>query len=92
MSKFAQKVLAIVKKIPKGEVMTYKEIAIKLGNKNLARAVGQALKRNPYPIVIPCHRVIRSDGKIGGYSLGIKKKKELLKKEGVLIIGDKVIR
>ncbi|MEO0089108.1 MAG: MGMT family protein [candidate division WOR-3 bacterium] len=92
MTKFAQKVLAIVKKIPKGKVMSYKEIAIKLGNKNLARAIGQVLKRNPYPIVIPCHRVIRSDGKIGGYSLGIKKKKELLRKEGVLIVGDKVIR
>ncbi|MCS7250441.1 MAG: MGMT family protein [candidate division WOR-3 bacterium] len=92
MSEFAKKVLEIVKKIPKGKVVSYKEIAIKLGNKNLARAVGQVLKRNPYPIIIPCHRVIKSDGKIGGYSLGIKKKKELLKKEGILIIGDKVIR
>ncbi|MEO0096495.1 MAG: MGMT family protein [candidate division WOR-3 bacterium] len=92
MTKFAQKVLAIVKKIPKGKVMTYKEIAIKLGDKNLARAIGQILKRNPYPIVIPCHRVIRSDGKIGGYSLGIEKKKELLRKEGILIVGNKVIR
>ncbi len=92
MTKFAQKVLAIVKRIPRGKVMTYKEIAIKLGNKNLARAIGQVLKKNPYPIVIPCHRVIRSDGKIGGYSLGIKKKKRLLRKEGILIIGDKVIR
>lgn len=92
MTKFAKKVLMIVKRIPKGKVMTYKEIAIKLGNKNLARAVGQVLKRNPSPIVIPCHRVVRSDGKIGGYSLGIKKKKELLRKEGILIIGDKVIR
>lgn len=92
MTKFAQKVLAIVKKIPKGKVMTYKEIAIKLGDKNLARTIGQILKRNPYPIVIPCHRVIRSDGKIGGYSLGIEKKKELLRKEGILIVGNKVIR
>lgn len=92
MTKFIQKVLTIVKKIPKGKVMTYKEVALKLGNRNLARAVGQALKRNPYPIVIPCHRVIRSDGKIGGYALGVDKKKRLLKKEGIIIIGDKVIR
>jgi len=92
MTEFTKKVLAIVKKIPKGKVMTYKEIALKLGNKNLARAVGQALKRNPWPITIPCHRVIKSDGKLGGYSLGKKKKKELLKKEGVVIIGERVIR
>uniref|UniRef100_A0A7V3ZTV6 MGMT family protein n=1 Tax=candidate division WOR-3 bacterium TaxID=2052148 RepID=A0A7V3ZTV6_UNCW3 len=92
MTEFTKKVLAIVKKIPKGKVMTYKEIALKLGNKNLARAVGQALKRNPWPIIIPCHRVIRSDGKLGGYSLGKKKKKELLKKEGIVIIGERVIR
>jgi O-6-methylguanine DNA methyltransferase len=92
MTEFAKKVLAIVKKIPKGKVMTYKEIALKLGNKNLARAVGQVLKRNPWPITIPCHRVIRSDGTLGGYSLGKEKKKELLKKEGVLIIGERVIR
>lgn len=92
MTDFAKKVLAIVKKIPQGKVMTYKEIAIKLKDKNLARAVGQILKRNPCPIIIPCHRVIRSDGKLGGYSLGKKKKKELLKIEGVIIIGDKIIR
>jgi len=92
MTEFAKKVLAIVKKIPKGKVMTYKEIALKLGNKNLARAVGQVLKRNPWPITIPCHRVIRSDGTLGGYFLGKEKKKELLKKEGVLIIGERVIR
>ncbi|MEO0088135.1 MAG: MGMT family protein [candidate division WOR-3 bacterium] len=91
MTEFTKKVLAIVKEIPKGKVMTYQEVAIKLGNKNLARAVGQALKRNPYPIIIPCHRVIRSDGKIGGYSLGAKKKIELLRKEGILIVRDKVI-
>lgn len=92
MTEFMQKVLAIVKKIPRGKVMTYKEIAIKLGNKNLARAVGQVLRRNPYPILIPCHRVIRSDGKIGGYSLGKERKKELLRKEGILIIGEKVVK
>ncbi|MEO0087279.1 MAG: MGMT family protein [candidate division WOR-3 bacterium] len=91
MTEFTKKVLAIVKEIPKGKVMTYQEVAIKLGNKNLARAVGQALKRNPYPIIIPCHRVIRNDGKIGGYSLGAKKKIELLRKEGILIVRDKVI-
>ena len=72
-------------KIPKGEVRTYKQIAKSIGKPKSSRAVANACAKNPYPIVIPCHRVIRSDGTIGGYSGqgGGKLKKELLKKEGV---------
>ncbi len=72
-------------KIPKGEVRTYKQIAKSIGKPKSSRAVANACAKNPYPIVIPCHRVIRSDGTIGGYSGqgGVKLKKELLKKEGV---------
>jgi len=78
---FSQKVYEIVKKIPKGKVLTYKEVAKRAGNVKASRAVGNILNKNHDP-KIPCHRVIRSDGKLGGYNLGAKKKKEILKKEG----------
>ncbi len=84
ITEFQKKVYEIVKKIPKGKTITYKAIALQL--KSSPRAVGQALKRNPNPIIMPCHRVICSDGKIGGYNgnnpKNIKKKIQLLKEEG----------
>ena len=72
-----------LKKIPKGETRTYKEIAELIGKPTAARAVANACGKNPYPITIPCHRVIRSDGGLGGYSGegGVEKKKLLLKNE-----------
>jgi O-6-methylguanine DNA methyltransferase len=81
---FSQKVYNIVRKIPKGKVLTYREVAKKAGNSKAGRAVGNILSKNHNPN-IPCHRVIRSDGKIGGYNRGAKKKKEILKKEGVIL-------
>ena len=81
MRTFKEKVYSIVKKIPKGEVLTYKEIAEKIGNPKSYRAVGNALNKNTSKD-IPCHRVIRSDGKIGGYNKGNFKKRQILKKEG----------
>ena len=74
-------------KIPRGKVKTYKEIAIDLKKPNSARAIANACAKNPYPPTIPCHRVIRSDGKLGGYSGsgGVKMKEKLLKKEGYLL-------
>ena len=83
-SKFQIKVWKYLKKIPKGKVKTYKEIAIAINKPSSARAVANACAKNPYPPKIPCHRAIRSDGAIGGYSGlgGIKTKKKLLKKEG----------
>lgn len=80
---FQEKVYAVVKKIPKGQVLTYKEVAKKIGNPKAFRAVGNILNKNFDPQV-PCHRVIRSDGKLGGYNRGDKRKIELLKKEGYL--------
>ncbi len=81
---FTQKVKDIVRKIPKGRTLTYKEVAKKAGNENASRAVGNIMKRNFDP-KIPCHRVIRSDGGLGGYNRGgPKKKKEILIKEGSL--------
>jgi O-6-methylguanine DNA methyltransferase len=84
---FQIKVWNEIKKIPKGQIKTYKEIAINIGHPNAYRAVASACKLNPYPILIPCHRVICSSGAIGGYS-GQKnslKKIQLLKKEGIKI-------
>ena len=83
-TKFQLKVWEEIKKIPKGSVKTYKEIACILNKPNSSRAVANACAKNPLIIEIPCHRVIRSDGLLGGYSGrgGIKKKKKLLIKEG----------
>lgn len=77
---FKEKVLKIVSKIPKGEVLTYKEVAIRAGNSQACRAVGNILNKN-YDMQIPCHRVIRSDGKTGGYNRGSKLKIKKLKDE-----------
>tara|TARA_B100001146_G_C15939946_1_gene330859 strand:+ start:291 stop:563 length:273 start_codon:yes stop_codon:yes gene_type:complete len=84
---FQKKVWNELKKIPIGEVRTYKEIAIKIGKPKAARAVANACALNPNPIGVPCHRVIRSDGGLGGYSGpgGIKQKRELLENEGISI-------
>ena len=78
---FEQRVYAVVRRIPKGQVRSYQWVAKQLGNPHLARAVGQALKRNRWPKIIPCHRVIRSDGSLGGYAWGQEKKKRLLRQE-----------
>jgi len=70
-------------KIPRGWVSTYGRIAGKLGNAGAARAVGTALSRNPFPLIVPCHRAVRSDGSLGGYAGGIAMKKRLLELEGI---------
>ena len=82
-TKFQLNVWNYLKKIPKGKVKTYKEIAIAIKKPKSSRAVANACSKNPLPIIVPCHRVIKSDGFIGGYSGsgGIKLKKKLLKKE-----------
>ena len=83
MTEFEKKVYSVVKKIPLGRVLSYKQVALKLGNAGLARAVGNALHKN-VDSNVHCYRVIRSGGKIGGYRLGTKKKALILKKEGYL--------
>ena len=86
-TKFQLKVWNFLKKIPKGTVKTYSEVAKAIRKPLAVRAVANAIAKNPYPIQIPCHRVIRSDGSLGGYSGegGVKKKKNLLKKEGITV-------
>lgn len=81
---FSERVREVVSKIPKGKTMTYQEVAKRAGSPKASRAVGNVMKKN-FDSKIPCHRVIRSDGGLGGYNRGwIETKKKLLKKEGAL--------
>lgn len=80
MKTFREKVLEITSNIKEGATMTYKEVATKAGNPKAARAVGAVLKTNFDPN-IPCHRVIKSNGQLGGYNRGVKNKQKILKKE-----------
>lgn len=82
-SPFQERVLRAEYAIPRGKVSTYNLIARHLNNPRGARAVGTALATNPFPLIIPCHRAIRSDGTLGGYQGGLKMKKALLEMEGV---------
>ena len=86
MSPFARKVYRIVLGIPLGEVRSYKWVAEQAGRPRAFRAVGTILKNNPYPLIIPCHRVVKNDSKIGGYIYGIKIKKALLELERKLVL------
>ena len=84
---FQQKVWAALRTIPRGEVRTYTDIAVQIGHPSSARAVANACGKNPYAPEVPCHRVIRSDGSIGGYSAegDSEKKRAMLREEGVHI-------
>lgn len=86
---FKERVYEVVRKIPKGKFLTYKNVAELTGNPRAWRAVGDVLNKNIDP-KIPCHRVIRSNGKIGGYSKGTKKKIALLRREGIIIKNGKI--
>ena len=90
MNSFQEKVYQIVRKIPKGKILTYKEVAKLAGKEKAWRLVGNILKKNKDP-KIPCHRVVRSNGRVGGYNLGTKKKISLLKKEGIKIKKEKIV-
>ena len=86
-TKFQLSVWAYLKKIPCGSIKTYSQVAKGIGNPLAVRAVANAIAKNPYPPDIPCHRVIRTDGSIGGYSGkgGIRAKRSLLKQEGIML-------
>jgi len=85
LGSFQRRVLEQLRRIPRGQVRTYRDIAREIGHPGATRAVGTACARNPVPLVIPCHRVVRSDGGLGGYSLrgGVTLKRRLLAQEGV---------
>ena len=92
-TKFQKKVWNVIANIPKGKVLTYQELAMKIGNPKSFRAVASACGKNPFLPEVPCHRVVRKDGSLGGYSAkgGISKKKKLIKKEGHKFNKDKII-
>ena len=86
-TKFQKKVWNYLKTIKKGTVKTYKQVAIAINRPKSSRAVANAVGKNPFAPKIPCHRVIKSDGSLGGYSGkgGVKTKKLLLKREGIIV-------
>lgn len=84
-SSFYEKVYSEMAKIPPGETLSYKELATRAGNPNAVRAVGTACKKNKLPLIVPCHRVIKSDGSLGEYVFGPKMKNFLLNHEGISI-------
>jgi len=77
--------------VPEGRITTYKELANAVGLKNGSRIIGNIMKKNPFPIIVPCHRVVKSDGKIGGYVYGEIVKSQMLAKEGIKIKDGKII-
>ncbi len=91
-SRFAQKVYDVISEVPAGKVTTYGEVARRMGKPGASRAVGAALRANPTPVVVPCHRVVKRDGELGGYGgpKGTGRKAELLRSEGVAVAGGRV--
>lgn len=87
---FPQQVYALTRRIPKGKVATYLNIAKKIGRAGAARAVGNALNKNPYAPQVPCHRVVRSNREVGGFASGPAKKIRLLQAEGVKIVKGRI--
>lgn len=89
MNSFNERCYQILKKVPRGKITTYRDIAHAL-NSRAYRAVGTAMNKNPYAPKIPCHRVINSNGQVGGFASGTKNKIQMLKKEGIEIINNKI--
>jgi methylated-DNA-[protein]-cysteine S-methyltransferase len=90
MKDFASRVYGLTKRVPRGKVTTYGEIARAMRTKG-CRAVGNALHRNPTPIIVPCHRVVKSDGSIGGFASGTRNKIKLLRKEGIRVRDGRIV-
>ena len=89
-TEFQKAVYAATQRIPRGKVITYATIARTVGNPKAVRAVGNALNKNPNAPTVPCHRVVRSDGSLGGFARGTRAKIALLKKEGIRITHGKI--
>ena len=89
--KLEHKVYKKLLKVPKGKVTTYGELAKAVGLKNGQRAIGRIMNKNPFPVIVPCHRVILSSGKIGGYAWGEKIKTNMLSREGIKIKQGKIL-
>lgn len=91
-SEFHQKVWQALRHIPRGEVRSYSELAAMAGNPRATRAVASACGSNPFVVIVPCHRVVRRDRGLGGFSWGLDLKRRLLEREGVLVSADGYIR
>ena len=78
-------------RVPEGKVTTYSDLAKAVGLDNGQRVIGMIMKKNPFPVIVPCHRVVKSDGKIGGYVYGEKVKSQMLVKEGIKIKDGRII-
>ena len=78
-------------RVPEGKVTTYGDLAKVVGLENGQRVIGMIMKKNPFPVIVPCHRVVKSDGKIGGYVYGERVKSHMLLKEGIKIKDGKII-
>jgi len=86
-----QKIFKKLLEVPQGQITTYGELAKAVGLKNGQRAVGKIMNKNPYPVIIPCHRVVMSTGKIGGYAYGEHVKIKMLNDEGIKIKNGKIV-
>jgi len=91
ISGFANQLYALLKKVPKGKVTTYGALAKAAGRPRASRAVGNALNANPFAPQVPCHRVVRSNGEVGGFAGGTDKKIRILKDEGVAVKNEKIV-
>jgi methylated-DNA-[protein]-cysteine S-methyltransferase len=92
MKLLAKDVYELLKTVPTGKVTTYGDLAKALGHPRAARAIGRIMNRNPDPFVVPCHRVVASDGGIGGYAYGVQVKRGILAEEGVQFEGNNMIK
>ena len=89
--KIEEKIYRKLLEVPLGNVTTYGDLAKAINLKNGQRIVGQIMKKNQFPVIVPCHRVVKSNGTIGGYAYGIERKKYMLSKEGLEINNDKIL-
>ncbi len=89
--KIDKKIYKKLLEVPEGKITTYSELAKAVGFTNGQRVVGKIMNKNPYPVIIPCHRVVKADGKVGGYAYGEEIKKTMLEKEGVKIKDGKIL-
>ncbi len=87
LSRFAQEVYRATCRIPRGQTRSYQWVAVRIGRLLAARAVGNALHRNPFAPLVPCHRVVKSDGSLGGYARGPARKRALLRRENAQVLG-----
>ena len=88
--KIDKKIYKKLLQVPSGKITTYGELSRAIGLKNGQRVIGKLMKNNPFPVIIPCHRVVKSNREIGGYAFGVDIKRNMLTKEGICIKNDKI--